>query len=295
MGSRVGRRIKASDCSAAALATDGDLLLDPAELRVDRAERQRRLAPLGQQRPAGGAGRLRGRLAAAAGRWRARLPAPRCSSRRSACQLRRLAFEAEQARRDRADLLERERQRERLGRGRRRRQRPAAVHRRASSRARRRSRAGPARRRLPGRSAAGPTGSSPATGCSRRWQSSRTPCPLLQTDAASDSAPRRSQGLSGTLDEVDPRAQRAARRAPRRCNGLFGAETLAQVHARRAARCCKSLPIASEWRTLQRRPTPRKKARRRMPAALVERPVWRAIRRSGTSPRPSRSGRSAPA
>ena len=194
IGSRVGRRIKASDCSAAALATDAIC----CSTRPSCAS----IAPSGDDSlrsgssgpPAAPVG-SRLRLAAAAGaRERCRRVGVHHAD--PLAQLRRLAFEPEQARRDRADLLERERQRERLGRGRRRRRGPdRRIGEPVAERAARAEQA-PARRPRPGRSAAGPTGSSPATGCSRRWQSSRTPCPLLQTDAASASAPRRSQAQS---------------------------------------------------------------------------------------------------
>ena len=226
IGSRVGRRIKASDCSAAAFATDAICCSTRPSWR-----RSRRAAT------------TRSARAAAARRRRRRLPCdlPRRpdGGRRHVgvqhadplAELRRLAFEPEQARRDRADLLERERKRERLRRRATPKHRRGRWHRRASSRARRPNPAGPTRRPLPGRSAAGPTRSSPATGCSRRWQSSRTPCPLLQTDAASASAPRRSQGQSAPSTK-SILGVRGPPESTRRCNGLFSAETLAQVHAR---------------------------------------------------------------
>ena len=116
IGSRVGKRIKRERLLGGGVRDRRDLLLDPAELRVERAESAalaalpaaaaRRLAPVG----ASGV-----RLAAAARRAR---PRRRVGLQHAdpLAQLRRLALEPEQARRDRADLLERERQRERLGR-----------------------------------------------------------------------------------------------------------------------------------------------------------------------------------
>ena len=85
-----------------------DLLLDPAELGVERAER-RRLAPRGQERAAGGAGRLGVPACLAPDGARADAGASAFITPIRLLELRRLALEPEQARRDRADLLERER------------------------------------------------------------------------------------------------------------------------------------------------------------------------------------------
>ena len=114
--------------------------------------------------------------------------------------------------------------------------------RRASSRARRPNRARPTRRTLSLRSAAGPRGSAPATGCSRRWQSSRTPCPLLRRmrRALRRLAGRRANGAPSTKSIL---GARGPRRSTGRCNGLFSEETWAQVHGppgRDVARRCRS-------------------------------------------------------
>mgnify|MGYP003693704991 CR=1 FL=1 len=147
LGARDGqprrRRIEASDCSAAALATDAICCSTRPSCASMRCRGGDALAPLRQQRARRAAlGRLRrGTLPLRAGTPGAPMPARRRSSPIRLLELRRLAFEPEQARRDRADLLERERKRERLGRARCADGAARCGTRRASSRARRPGRA----------------------------------------------------------------------------------------------------------------------------------------------------------
>ena len=157
IGSRVGSRIKRER-----LLGGGARDRWRSAARSGRAGRRSRRAAttslaLGQQRPAGGAGGLA--PAACVSR-----PPARAARRRVGvdhadplAQLRRFALEAEQARRDRADLLERERQRQRLGRGATADGSGRTAPRRASSRARRPRRAS-ASAATPARAISGRTG-----------------------------------------------------------------------------------------------------------------------------------------